>query len=200
VIVALWVAVAVLFAATLTLFLVVAGLVRGLDEAREAAPTRSAAAQPGGAAPHFTARTVRGERFDSESLRGLEHLILFAHPGCRPCDDLVAGMASTVAAGQLPPMILVSQAEPDGTLGRWEAFLPGESASLRVVLEERRSVSRDFGVEVRPYGFAIDPAGRIRGGAIANTVDDLLLLARLDGSRESVRPGREVRQEWASGA
>ena len=199
-IVALWVAVAVLFVATLTLFLIVAGLVRGLDEARQAALARLAPAQPGMTAPSFRARTLDGEVFDSESMRGQEHLILFAHPGCRPCDDLVAEMASTVRAGQLPPMVLVSQAESDGSLGRWEAILPGESGSFRVVLEERASVSMDFGVEVRPYGFAIDPAGRIGAGAIANTVDDLLALAQFNGTPESVQPEREVRREWASGA
>src|SRR5438128_1954777 len=98
---AIWTAIAVLAVALVLLALVVAGAIHTLDRlsselaAIDAAPDSSEQLGPltGAPAPPFSATRRDGSELSSDQLLGGTHALLFAHPGCRPCEEVVAEIA-----------------------------------------------------------------------------------------------------------
>jgi hypothetical protein len=178
--VALWIAVALLGLVNVAVLLILAGLVRRLDDPRPTRHGSPISAFQLREAPPFEGRTLDAQSFHSVELRGTSHLILFAHPDCKPCNGLVAEMAPASALGRLPPLVLITRDDGIGGLARWQRYLSADSSQVWIVTEDGEAVSKQFSVSVRPYAFAVDETGHIVASGVPNSVDDLTLMA---GSR-----------------
>jgi thiol-disulfide isomerase/thioredoxin len=133
--------------------------------------------RPGSLAPEIIGRTLEGDRFASSDWLGSEHLVLFAHPGCPPCESLVPDLIESVRAGALPPTVVVSEGPSEGHPEAWrEPNVTG--GSLAVVAQDHSAIARRFETFVTPHLFVVGPGGQIMAQGLANSVDEVRTLLK----------------------
>lgn len=181
----------VLGVAALTLILmwaglILLGLVRQVDEL-DRRLTLVTAAMPGkinrlglpvrAVVPSFEARTLDGVPWQSSSLAGQEHLILFAHPRCAPCEDLVPKLVREVGHGRLPRLVIVSEGAPDEHPQSWRDT-SGSDGRVTILLQDRHSVAKLMESFVTPHFFFVGPDNRIVAQGIATSVEEVKVISR----------------------
>lgn len=159
------------------LALVVIGVVREVDRLRrrldlleKALPGRvnRTGLPVGTVVPDFEGQALDGETVSSEDYRGEQHLVLFAHPGCTPCEQLVPILISRFVQGDVPPAIVVTQGDVTVHPNSWRQN--GSSGGLRVLMQDRHSIAKKFGTFITPHLFVINPDGRVGAQGIVNSV------------------------------
>ena len=174
---------------------VTAGILRGLTELRrlELAPGEThhqmlgMGLNAGEVAPSFDGMTLSGEVFSSRLLSRTKHLIIFARPGCPPCETLAPAVIKAAKLGRLPPTIIVSQAAPSDHGPNWMAGGHEGSGQVEVVLETHAAISSRYGTTITPHSFLIGEDGRV---AAQGTTDSISKIEDLM-QQEHKRP-REV--------
>jgi len=184
----LWIAAVAAILTVVFLGLVLAGVVRRLDELRreveELRRTQVALADVehpegglpiGSAVPSFDAELETGGRFSSSNMKGSMHLVVFADPTCTACEGLVPPLLDSAAKGDVPPVVVV------GMAGRvWPAgWMPAAGTEDRagVVRDEGGRIARAFGSDFSPHVFVVDEGGSVTAQGPAGTlaaVRDLL--------------------------
>jgi hypothetical protein len=104
---------------------------------------------PGDEAPDVTLPLLSGGTWSLRARRGQPLTILFADPGCPPCQKLLAKLP-TIDNNRL---VIVSQ-------GNAAPAIEG----AQVVVQQSRKAARAFGVLQTPAAYAIDAAGIITAG------------------------------------
>ena len=177
-----WVILAVLGLGVLWLGLALVGLVREQAALRSRLEALESAAAPrelaGGLAvgrrtPGWAITTPGGDVITSASLAGAAHIVVFADPDCRACDDLVPGVVRASTEGALPPVVIVGRGDAAAIPQPWRAALAG--------VESAREVSEAFDVEVSPHVFVVDDGGAVvaQGGAVdLRDVEELVAAGR----------------------
>lgn len=163
-----WIALAALLALVTWLGLALAAMLREHAALRERVDALEASiAEPldeglpiGGRAPPWSITTPEGDTVTAASISGRRHLLVFADPDCRACDDLVPEVARASADGALPPAVIVGRGDRAAIPASWRASTVG--------VEHDRDVSEAFRVDVSPYVFVVDGDGAIvnSGGAV----------------------------------
>jgi hypothetical protein len=171
--------------------LVLVGLVRQTDEL-DRRLTVVVAAMPGkinrlglpvGAlVPAFKGRTLDGHAWDSSSLADQEHLILFAHPGCAPCEELVPELISAVEAGHLPRTVIVSEGAASEHPEDWRE-VSDPAGRVTVLLQDGHSVAKRLESFVTPHFFLVGSDHRIVAQAVATTLEEVKVISRRGRSR-----------------
>jgi hypothetical protein len=168
----LWVVAVAAILTVVFLGLVLAGVVRRLDELRREVEdlrrTQVALADVehpegglpiGSAVPSFDAELETGGRFSSSDMKGARHLIVFADPTCTACDGLVPPLLEAAAKGDVPPVVVV------GMAGRvWPAgWMPAAGTEDRagVVRDEGGRIARAFRSDFSPHVFVVDEGGSV---------------------------------------
>ena len=91
-----------------------------------------AMSMPRGPLPTFDLLAADGTRISSADLLGREQwIVIYAMPGCRPCDDLLASLGRLPARGVLRRAVLVIGGTPDEARAYVEQALPKELRRLR---------------------------------------------------------------------
>jgi hypothetical protein len=174
--------------------LLLLGLLRHVDEL-DRRLTLVTAAMPGkvnrlglpvgSVVPAFQARTIRGDEWQSSALEGQEHLILMAHPGCAPCENLVPVLATQAEERRVPRLLIASEGAPDEHPEDWRnGSLSSERVTL--VLQERNSIARLMESFVTPHVFFVGSDGRILAQGVASTVEEVKAIVKT-GRREGAR-------------
>jgi hypothetical protein len=104
---------------------------------------------PGDEAPDVTLPLLSGGTWSLRARRGHPLTILFADPGCPPCQKLLAKLP-TIDNNRL---VIVSQ-------GNAAIAIDG----AQVVIQQSREIARAFGMLQTPAAYAIDAAGIITAG------------------------------------
>lgn len=174
-----WVAFGTLSAAVAVLFVLLIGMTRLLEDIQRRIPAAPELGV-GALAPAFRGAAIGGGTFDSRELNGAAHLIVFSHPGCLPCDELVPRIVDEATLGGLPPTVVVSR----GIAGEQPETLRAAAlrGRLHVVLERDDEISELFGVTGRPYAFGVDSSGRVTGRGVVNSAAELSALAPVIGT------------------
>lgn len=187
----------VLVVAVVCLCFVLVGLVRQVDDLdRRLAQVGMAmpgkvgrlGLRVGSPAPEVQGRTLGGGRFVARDWAAAEHLVLFAHPGCPPCEELVPDIVERVGQGALPPTIIISEGRVEDHPSPWSAAAD-PNAHIALVLQEGSAMARRFETFVTPHLFVIDDQGRVAGQGIASTLDEVQALFK--------RTHRKARSEGA---
>lgn len=204
----LWIAVVVLAAAVAFLALVLAAAVRRIDGLRAEVAAMSERLDPadgavdvdaplehpssglpvGAAAPAIEAERMDGGRWSSSTWAGRRHVVAFADPGCRACDDLVPALVAGAAAGEVPGTLVIGASAS----GAWPtAWAPPSSAEDRVVVldDEDGSVAAAFDSGFTPHVFVVDEGGAITAQGPADSLDAVRTLVRESEGIRIVRPG-----------
>ena len=183
------VAVALIF-----LLLVVLALVRQVDELDRrltlvtmAIPGKvgRTGLRPGSSEPSFEGPTLPGGSFVSSDWSGREHLVLFAHPGCPPCETLFPELVPELRTGTLPPTVVISQGLATDHPAAWQEAVGGDD--LVVVLQEGTSIARRFETFVTPHLFVIDTQGRVAAQGIASTLGEANVIVKKARRRSTRR-------------
>jgi peroxiredoxin len=163
------------------LSLVVLGLIRLVDDfdrrltvVSMAMPGRigRTGLKVGSVAPSFEAPSLVGGRVSSADWLGKEHLVLFAHPGCPPCETLVGTFGETINRWKFPPMIIVSEGEPGSHSEAWRQVC-SSSGDVVVALQNRSSIARQFETFITPHLFVLAPDGTVRAQGVASTPEEM---------------------------
>lgn len=190
-----WIVVALVGAAVVWLGLALAGAVRELAALRErvaalesvgpaaggSGPVHLASGLPVGAStPAWQMETPDGGTATSDVFIGRRHLLVFADPDCRACDELVPAVVRAAEDGDLPPVAVIGRGEPAATPASWR---PGSAERVAVGCERDGAVATAFRVDVSPHVFVIDEGGFVvaQGGA-----------KDLDGVRALLREGEGI--------
>jgi hypothetical protein len=170
--------------ATIVLMLVLPPLLRRMDSLEDqvhlAGPSHlpgEAGLRTGADAPAIAGTTWEGSHFISHHPDDGYRLVLFADPGCRPCEELVPDVVASVASGSLPKAAIVVRAEAAIGNFRWPQAL-----GVDYVLQESMAVSRLYQTDATPHAFVIDDDGTIGAQALVNSVEsirELLEMAQL---------------------
>jgi hypothetical protein len=119
---------------------------------------------------------------------GREHLVLFAHPGCPPCETLVPEVIEDLGRGALPPTVIISEGPDEGHPPAW-----GEAAAaidnLVVVLQARSAIGRRFETFVTPHLFVIETQGKVAAQGVASTGDEVRAILRRARNRKRMPVG-----------
>ena len=203
-----WIIAAVMVIAVAGLGLVLVGVLRQLDQLRrrldlveKAFPGKiNRRGLPVGAeAPEFASADLAGRTVSTASYIGEQHLVLFAHPGCAPCDDLIPPLAAHVVKNQGPRTIVVSQGTAADHPSAWR---PGNDSSdvFRVVLQQHSAIAKQFETFISPHLFVVNPDCRIGAQGVANSVEEVrVLLKEAEVARRKSSPGRTDRREpWTA--
>lgn len=193
-----WIVVAALGVAVVWLGLALAGAVREMAALRqrvaalESAGTAASGAgagpvhlasglSVGASTPAWRMETPDGGTATSAAFTGRRHLLVFADPDCRACDDLVPSVVRAAEDGDLPPVAVIGRGEPAATPASWR---PGSAERVAVGCERDGAVATAFRVDVSPHVFVIDEGGFVvaQGGA-----------KDLDGVRALLREGEGIR-------
>jgi AhpC/TSA family len=126
--------------------------------------------------PSFQGQTLGGGSFASSEWSDREHLVLFAHPGCPPCETLFPELVRELRAGAVPPTVVISEGLPEDHPDEWKEAV-GES-DLVVLLQRNSSISRRYETFVTPHLFVVDPEGRVTAQGIASTVEEAKAIIR----------------------
>lgn len=179
----LWiVAFAALWALVVIVGLIVLGMLRRLlplIERAEAALSAAAEISHGGlpdgaTVPPFTATEVGGSTFTEADLEGGRTIALFVSPSCRACEGLVADLKE----GHVPDLgvALVAVSDDRDQAGEFK-----RSRSIRVLVQDGRSLADIFASNVTPHAFVIGEERRIEASGIPS---DWGSLRRLAGGAE----------------
>ncbi len=139
----------------------------------------------GATAPGFEAPTLDGATFSSGTWRGREHLVLFAHPGCAPCETVVPEVLRSAGRGILPPSIVVSEGPAHPST--WDGVSGAEGRAV-VVLQERSAIARRFETFITPHLFVVGPSGRVLAQGVAGTLEEARALVRRARRRRDELP------------
>jgi hypothetical protein len=176
---AIWTAIAVLAVGLGLLALVVAGAIHTLDRlsselaAIDSAPDSSEQLGPltGSPAPPFLATRRDGSEMSSDQLLGRTHALLFAHPGCRPCEEVVTEIAEGRSLGV--PLVLIARDLPDRLSHAWESLADFDAQGVDLVVEGDREISTRFNATVTPYAVVVGPEGRVSAHGVINNLEDI---------------------------
>ena len=131
----------------------------------------------GSVAPSFEAPSLVGGHVSSADWLGKEHLVLFAHPSCPPCETLVGSFGDTINRWELPPMIIVSEGEPDSHSAAWKRVC-GSSGDVVVALQRRSSIAKQFETFITPHLFVLAPDGMVRAQGVVSTPEEVKALMK----------------------
>lgn len=140
--------------------------------------TVAAGLAPGGPAPAFHASAADGRPFSSADMAGRSYVLLFAHPGCGPCERIVPEAMSMAESEDIPPLVVVSRGGPDAQPPAWQGVGHGHAT---LVLENGDSVSSLFDTAITPHAFVVDESGRIAAQGIASSGPILRRMAEREG-------------------
>ena len=192
--VALWLAIIVLGGAVVYLLLVVGALVRSVADIRARAdattglPQLHAGVPVGTSLRELAGTTASGVPFSEAQMLGSTWFLLFAHPGCAPCEDLVPAL-SDPALTSLPATVIVAPDHSRGSAADWMARFPSAAAGPDVTLVfEDGSMSSQLNVDITPYAFVIDERGEVRAHAAVSSIEHVFDL--LHRGRATVGSGR----------
>ena len=169
-----WIVVVVIVATLVWLGLALAGLLREHAALRARVDELESRLSPlaledplpvGRTSPDWSITTPEGDVVTAASLAGRRHLLVFADPDCRACDELVPGVAQASAAGALPPAVIVGRGDAGAIPAPWRPATVG--------VERATEVSDAFRVDVSPYVFVIDDGGAIVASGAAAELRDV---------------------------
>ncbi len=129
--------------------------------------------KPGTAAPAFCLPDLDGRTICLEQYRGRRVLLIFSDPDCGPCGELAARLGPQLQACVDPALQLIMVARGDLEANRRKAQLHG--LTFPIVLQERWSLSQQYGIFAVPVAFLIDVDGII-AASVARGVDEILAL------------------------
>jgi uncharacterized membrane protein YphA (DoxX/SURF4 family)/thiol-disulfide isomerase/thioredoxin len=147
-------------------------LARAQDEAR-----RPAGLPIGTPAPPFTLNDMEGTpvTLDSLTSRGRPVALLFAHPLCGPCDELLPKVAHWQRAlAERLTIVIVTQGGAEANAALAEEF------ELRdVLLERRREVYEDYAIRGTPSAVVVSAARAIASDTVITEfeIEELLRLS-----------------------
>jgi hypothetical protein len=185
--IAIWIAIALLAIAVGFLALVLAGAIHTLDRlsaelaAIEASADSAEQLGPvtGSPVPLFSATRRDGSELSSDQLLGTTHALLFAHPGCRPCEDVV----SEIAEGQPfdAPLVLIARDLPERLPKTWDSLARFGAQRVELVEEPGEEISALFNATVTPYAVVVGPEGRVWAHGVVSHLKDIEGLVGLPG-------------------
>ncbi len=111
-------------------------------------------------APQFTARTLDGQTFTNDSLRGNVVLLQFWTTWCPVChaDQAAVDNVQAAFAGSGLVVIAVDDGEPEAMVRR---YLQASPRACAVVASDGRSLAARFGVHSYPHYVVIDRGGNM---------------------------------------
>jgi hypothetical protein len=183
-----WLVIAALAVVVVWLGLALAGLVRAHAVLRVRVDELESASHPvslgeglplGRQAPAWTITTPEGETVTAASVEGRRHLLVFADPDCRACDELVPEVARASAGGALPATVIVGRGDASAIPAAWRSSTVG--------VERGTDVSDAFNVDVSPYVFVVDDAGAVVASGGARRLRDVEHLVAAGGDITVVR-------------
>ena len=131
----------------------------------------SAGSMPRGQLPSFDLRAADGARVSSADLLGQQQWILvYATPGCRPCDDLLASLSRLRAEGLLRRTVLVIGASPADARAYVQQALPKELRRLSWYADDQANAWRALQLAGAPMLVGIRD-GRVEWG-LSGAVND----------------------------
>jgi methylamine dehydrogenase accessory protein MauD len=137
-----------------------------LEQVQAIAPSRMGRSglKPGKKAPPFTLSTVAGESVSLDDYAGRKVFLVFVQAGCAPCHAVVPDLNWLHQTGKAE-VLVVNNATPEE--GR--KWVQETKPAFRVLLQEKRSVSRRYEVMATPFAFLIDEQGVVASkGLISN--------------------------------
>jgi len=143
-------------------------------------------------APQFTARTIDGQTFTNDSLRGNVVLLQFWTTWCPVCraDQAAVDSVQAAFAGSGLVVLAVDDGEPEALVRR---YLQASPRSCAVVATGDRSLALRFGVHSYPHYVVIDRSGNVvassSGGGGEAHLRYLLGRAGLPSKAETVQAG-----------
>ncbi len=145
-------------------------------------------------APEFTARTLDGQTFTNDSLRGNVVLLQFWTTWCPVCkaDQPAVDSVQSAFAGSGLVVIAVDDGEPEALVRK---YLQASPRSCAVVATGDRSLAVRFGVHSYPHYVVIDRGGNVvaisSGGGGEAHLRYLLSRAGLPSKAETVEAGNQ---------
>ena len=135
-------------------------------------------------APSFALPGLDGGIITLESYRGRRLLLVFTDPHCGPCDRLAPELVGwhRESAGD-PALLLVGRGDLEANRRKAELL----DNALRIVVQKRWEISKEYGIFMTPAAFLIDENGVIARN-VAKGLDEIMALA-LDGSPAGMRLG-----------
>ncbi|MGH7306189.1 MAG: TlpA family protein disulfide reductase [Candidatus Rokuibacteriota bacterium] len=131
----------------------------------------SAPAMPRGPLPSFDLRAADGTRVSSVDLLGQQQwILLYATPGCRPCDDLLASLGRLRADGLIRRTVLVIGAPAGEARAYAHRALPNELRRLRWYADDQANAWRALQLAGAPMLVGIRD-GRVEWG-LSGAVND----------------------------
>jgi hypothetical protein len=119
-----------------------------------------------------------GSSFSGAAMRGVNWLLLFAHPGCAPCEELVPAMLASSGSRDSVTTVIVAPHHAQNHKTDWIARLSRgvqREQNITLVLDDG-SMSRQLNVNVAPYAFVINTEGEVRAHAAVSKVTDITAL------------------------
>lgn len=116
----------------------------------------------GEAAPRFTARSMAGERFTNESLKGKVVLLQFWATWCKYCrrDQEPVDTLTRELRGKGLVVLAVNMGEPRGKVAK---YLQESPRQCPIVLAEDTNLAAVFAAKSYPLYFVIDREGKLAG-------------------------------------
>ncbi len=113
-------------------------------------------------APHFSAKTLDGEKFSSESLKGKVVLIEFWATWCPPCKSDEPAVESVIRDFQKDGLVVlaVNMGEPKRKVKK---YLESSPRSSKVVLAEDTTLAAICEARTYPLYVLIDREGNVAG-------------------------------------
>lgn len=118
-------------------------------------------------APGFAFATLDGSYLDLDDLRGKVVMLDFWGSWCRPCVDSVGALRRINRRYEKSPFVLISISVGDPE-DRWRQFVAANQMSWPQYLDERRDVSRAYGVQAFPSYVVIDHEGVVKYATYGN--------------------------------
>ena len=137
--------------------------------------TREGGLKPGKRAPLFRLPDLQGRMVSLEEYRGRRILLVFTRPQCAPCDELAPHLARLHQEHEKNGLALIVVARGDADENRRKAEQHG--LHFPVVLQEKRKLSKEYGILATPAAFLIGEDGVIARDAAVGR-DAILALAR----------------------
>jgi hypothetical protein len=176
-----WVAIALLGALVIWLFLANLAAVRELASLRDRVEALEAASGPvhlgtglpvGSMIPPWELTAPDGSTLASDGLAARRHIVVFADADCSACDALLPEVVRASTTRRLPPVVVVGRGDPHSMPPAWcaDGVVSGT--------ERDDEVSMSFHVEVSPHVFVVDEGGAIVAQGGATDLADVVSLVR----------------------
>lgn len=145
---------------------------RGQRELSESRLTRDGLT-PGTPAPAFSLPDLHGNPVSLDDFRGRRVLLAFSDPACGPCDQVAPYLVKAHEAHRDNNLavILVGRGEVEENRRKAEEH----GFEFPVVVQDRWSLSKDYGIFAAPVAFLIDERGTI-ARPVAKGVDEIVAL------------------------